>query len=63
MSELLYCTKCRKEYDAHTEDLGTYFCPTCQKPKLPDYEQLDAFVKSLFAKAMRERDEKRNNKQ
>ena len=60
MTELLYCTKCRKEWDAHAEDLGTYFCPTCAKPRLPDYDNLAKFVEGLFAKAQKDRDEKRN---
>lgn len=58
--EILFCKKCRKEYDAHAEDLGTYFCPTCTKPKLPDYDNLAKFVEGLFAKAMKERQQRRD---
>jgi Zn finger protein HypA/HybF involved in hydrogenase expression len=33
MSEIVYCKICRKEFDATTEEVASYLCPNCPKPK------------------------------
>lgn len=33
MSELVYCKNCRNEFDATTEEVASYMCPKCSKPK------------------------------
>ena len=47
-SEMLHCPTCRQWYEAHAEDLGTYFCWRCQKPKAIDFKELERFIATSF---------------
>lgn len=31
--EIIFCKVCRRDYDADSNDLGTYKCPHCNKPQ------------------------------
>lgn len=33
MSEFFQCKTCREIYEATTEEVASYFCPKCHKPK------------------------------
>jgi hypothetical protein len=61
-TEMLRCHKCRQWYEAHSDDLGTYFCQRCEKPKIFDYAELERFVATMYANHMKKIKAERENK-
>lgn len=47
--EIVQCSKCKQEYEATTEEVASYLCPKCFKPKgkvkLLDQERFNILTK------------------
>lgn len=41
---IIRCDKCRKEYEAITEEVASYQCPYCNRPAPRD---IDKFLKEI----------------
>ena len=52
--EVMTCPKCKRTYDAYSDDLGTYFCPKCTKPPVIDFKELEQFIRASFRKNTRD---------
>jgi uncharacterized protein YbaR (Trm112 family) len=50
--ELIWCPICRDFFLAPTQEIGSYFCPRCNKrhPKIEQIKPLDKAFKELSAR-------------
>ena len=64
-TEIVRCSKCFNEFDAHVEDLGTYYCSTCHKPRIEEIDpaQLRGMMLKIYMDAKHRLDTFKKNNQ
>lgn len=60
-SEMIYCPKCKDFYEADSDDLATYFCPSCNdQPKIENFHHLKEFITQSFLNNIKLKDKQTN---